>query len=219
MTARSKRNILLLALFSLAVLFLYLLAWALLDRQDVLDRMEALAHQGKAAFFIAAALAASISVPRQFIALAAGMAFGWIEGLLLCSLAVLSGNAAQFFLSRAVLRPFLKRTAQEKLKTLDKIGELGPFRMVLMLRLLPAGHSGAINLLAGASSIKAGPFLSASYMGQLPQNAIFSLAGSGFAVDPALRFSVAGLLFVISLCLGLGLYRRYRRIIPNTGTI
>ena len=217
MRAEAKKGLLTLAAISLAALLLYLAAWLLFDAEDINGWLNAVARRGKLYFWGAAALAASVSVPRQLIALAAGLTYGWLDGLLLCSLAVLTGNSAQFLVSRVLLRPFLRRRAGEQLAKMDEISALGPFKIVLMLRLLPAGHSGLINLAAGASSIPALPFLSASYLGQLPQNAVFSLAGDGFALDSGLRLFIALALLVISLCLGLGLYRRYKNTIPAMG--
>lgn len=208
-----------LAAISLAALFLYLAAWFMFDAEAIAQWLRSFAQRGVFIFWAAAAMAASLSVPRQFIALAAGLAYGWASGLVICSLAVLAGNAVQFFIARVLLRPFLTRRAAKFLAKMDEISSLGPFRIVLLLRLLPAGHSGMINLAAGASSIRALPFLAASYLGQLPQNAIFSLAGNGFSLSSGLRLGIAFVLFLLSLCLGLGLYRRYKSILPVMGTI
>lgn len=215
----SKKNFAILAAISLIALLLYLATWFLFDASSIELWLRSISQRGRLLFWVAAALAASLSVPRQIIALAAGMAYGWSAGLLLCSLAVLTGNSVQFFVSRALLQPFLRRRAAGALAKMDEIAALGPFKIVLMLRLLPAGHSGMVNLAAGASKEPVLSFLSASYLGQLPQNAVFSLAGDGFAISSSLRLCIAGGLFIVSLCLGLGLYRRYKSVFPATGTI
>lgn len=216
MSPESKKTLLWLGVFSLLVLLFYLLLWFFVDSEALTASLNELASRGRPIFFAATVLAAAVSLPRQVIALAAGMTFGWLEGLALASLAVLTGNAIQFATARLLLRPFLRRSFANKLAWMDNIAALAPFRIVLMLRLLPAGHSGLINLAAGASSIRATAFLSASYLGQLPQNAIFALAGSGLRVDPALRFSLAGTLFLVSLGLAAGLYKRYKTVLPGT---
>lgn len=190
---------------------LYLVVWvALPDVTNVAAYFRNMGEEGRWIFLGVACLAASASMPRQFISIAAGMIFGWIEGLILCSLAVMCGNAVQFAFSRLMLRPVCQRRFVTKVGAFDRFVSLGPFRMVLMMRLLPAGNSGLINLAAGASSISMLVFLAASYIGQLPQNIIFALAGSGLTVDPVLRLSVAAVLLIISLSLGVGLYRRYK---------
>lgn len=212
-----KSNIIFLAALSLAVLALYLAGWILLDKERVVALLQQVAENGAPLFFAVALLAASLSVPRQFIALASGLAFGWLPGLCLCSLATLGGNAAQFGAARFLLRPALQKRFADKIAWLDQISSLGPFKMTLMLRLLPAGHSGIINLAAGSSSIRPAPFLGGSYLGQLPQNAIFALIGSGLAVNTTWRFALAALLFACSLLLAAILYKRYRHIIPQAG--
>ena len=190
---------------------LYLVVWALLpDVRNVAEYFRELGDEGRWLFLAAACLSASVSMPRQFISIAAGMIFGWIEGLILCSLAIMCGNTIQFTFSRLLLRPLCKHRFSAKVEAFDKFIGLGPFHMVLIMRLLPAGNSGLINLAAGASCISMPIFLAASYAGQLPQNIIFTLAGSGLTVDPMLRISVAAVLLLISLCLGFGLYRRYK---------
>lgn len=205
-----RKNILLFAVFSLAVLLLYLLLWLLVDQDTLVSRLGEIAAKGRLVFLAVAFLAAALSLPRQIIALAAGMTYGWLEGLAMASVAVLAGTAVQFTAARFLLRPFLGRAFSEKRAWMDKASAIAPFRTVLMLRLLPGGQSSLINLAAGSSSIGTAAFISASYLGQLPQNAIFALAGSGLTIDPLFRLSTAGALFAISLGLAAWLYKRYK---------
>jgi uncharacterized membrane protein YdjX (TVP38/TMEM64 family) len=87
--------------------------------------------------------------------------------------------------------------------------------MTLVVRLLPVGSNALTNLLAGVSSVRALPFFAGSTLGFLPQNLVFALAGSGVNLDPAVRLSVAAILFVISSLLGIWLYRRHRQSVAG----
>lgn len=212
MSLSLKNKFFIAALLSLAGLLLYALPFIVFNEEQILDWLNQLSAQGKLAFLLMAALASAASVPRQVIAIAAGIAFGFLNGLLICSLAIMLGNAAQFLTSRCFLRPYLQRKIHKAIEQLDELANLGQFRIILLLRLLPAGHSGMINLAAGAGLWRFMPFLSASYLGQFPQNCIFVMLGSGFRVDPLLRFSLSGVLLAISLTFGLCLYQRYKKL-------
>ncbi|MDQ5882399.1 MAG: hypothetical protein QG616_2231, partial [Pseudomonadota bacterium] len=85
-----------------------------------------------------------------------------------------------------------------------------PFSMTLLIRLLPVGSNVLTNLAAGISSIRPVPFLSASFVGYLPQTLVFALVGSGINVAATLKVGMAIVLFLISGVLGAYLYHRHR---------
>jgi uncharacterized membrane protein YdjX (TVP38/TMEM64 family) len=134
-------------------------------------------------------------VPRQAVAFAAGYAFGAWRGGILAMAAQMLGACADFWWARAVAR-------------LDLTLATRPFSATLTLRLLPVGNNLLLNLLAGVSGLRAWPFLAASFLGYLPQTAVFALAGSGVHVDRMVQLGLAGALFAVSAALGVALLRR-----------
>jgi uncharacterized membrane protein YdjX (TVP38/TMEM64 family) len=82
-----------------------------------------------------------------------------------------------------------------------------PFAATLTLRLLPVGNNTLLNLLAGATGLRALPFLLASLIGYLPQTIVFVLAGSGTQLGRGTKLGVAFVLFAVSAWLGVLLLR------------
>ena len=73
------------------------------------------------------------------------------------------------------------------------------------------GSNLVTNLAAGVSGVRALPFIAGSGLGFIPQTVIFALLGSGIHLDPVLRISTGIVLFLISVMLGVRLFRRYRK--------
>ena len=166
---------------------------------------------GDLLFLAVGALATGLSFPRQVVAFLGGYAYGFVAGTALSILATLLGCILDFFYARWLGRGFVQRRFPHRTRKLDAFLHQHPFTMTLVIRLLPVGHNGSTNLLAGVSSVRALPFFAGSTLGYLPQNLVFALAGSGVNLDPAVRLTLATILFVISSLLGIWLYRRYRQ--------
>ena len=66
-------------------------------------------------------------------------------------------------------------------------------------------------MLAGTSKVRALPFFSASFVGYIPQNLIFALLGSGIGFDDTQKLLYSGLLFLVSVSLGVFVYRSLRK--------
>ena len=75
-------------------------------------------------------------------------------------------------------------------------GTLGPqgWPAVLSLRLIPAVPFSVLNYAAGASAVRVGPYLAATFVGVLPGTAAVVVLGD------ALTGTVSPLLMVVSLC-------------------
>jgi uncharacterized membrane protein YdjX (TVP38/TMEM64 family) len=147
-------------------------------------------------------------VPRQAVAFAAGYAFGAWRGGILAMAAQMLGACADFWWARAVAREWAVRRLRGRFARLDLTLATRPFSATLTLRLLPVGNNLLLNLLAGVSGLRAWPFLAASFLGYLPQTAVFALAGSGVHVDRMVQLGLAGALFAVSAALGVALLRR-----------
>lgn len=166
-----------------------------------------------AALFVGmGALVCAIGVPRQVVAYAGGFAFGTSAGLLLALAAMVIGCSVDFWWARLAGRELAQRIVAKRrggrLAKWDRFIADNPFISTLMLRLLPVGNNLALNLVAGASSIAATPFIAASTIGYVPQTIIFALIGSGSRVERPTQIGIGVALFVLSGLAGLILMRR-----------
>ncbi|MCK5166290.1 MAG: VTT domain-containing protein, partial [Rhodospirillaceae bacterium] len=152
----------------------------------------------------------AIGLPRQVIGFLGGYAFGLAVGTILALAGTVLGCVIAFYYARLLGRAPLQRRFSGRIRSLDNFLHDNTFSMTLLVRMLPVGSNVATNLAAGVSSVKSGPFIGGSAIGYLPQTLIFALAGSGVAVDPALRISLSIILFVLSGLLGVYLYRHFR---------
>jgi uncharacterized membrane protein YdjX (TVP38/TMEM64 family) len=194
-------------------------------------RIAAAGENGPLAYLAAGALACAFGVPRQVVAYAGGLAFGFWPGAALALLAEALGCAANFFTARRLARRWAERWLRRsgnngsgdggsadgspgigglggRLDRLDRFLSARTFTATLTLRLLPLGSNIALNLLAGVSGVAAGPFLLASVLGYIPQTAVFALLGGGVRVSQGVQIALAAALFAISIGMGVLLLRR-----------
>lgn len=161
------------------------------------------------------ALATGLGLPRQVICFLGGMAFGWVFGTLLGTLASGLGCLACTAYARFSGRDFVVRTMGGRLEKLDRVLQVSPFQMALTIRLLPVGSNLLTNLAAGISSIPIWPFVIGSTVGYIPQSLVFALFGGGMNAEStqgvALSVAVSVALFVASAWLGVSVYRKYKR--------
>lgn len=205
-----------------ALLMLGLVAAGVALRDLGLDaRIAAAGENGPLAYLAAGTLACAFGVPRQVVAYAGGLAFGFWPGAALALLAEALGCTANFFTARRLARRWAERWLRRladgspgngglggKLDRLDRFLSARTFTATLTIRLLPLGSNIALNLLAGVSGVAAGPFLLASVLGYIPQTAVFALLGGGVRVSQGVQVALAAALFAVSIGLGVLLLRR-----------
>lgn len=169
-------------------------------------------RHGPLAFVAIATAACAVGVPRQMVAYAGGLAFGFWPGAALALLAEALGCAADFFWARLVARAWatrwLARHGGGQLDRLNRFVEANAFTATLTLRLLPVGSNLLLTLLAGVSRVAALPFLLASVLGFVPQTAVFALLGGGVRVSQGTQIGLGVALFAASIVLGIWLLRR-----------
>ncbi len=165
---------------------------------------------GELLFLLMGALFTAIGLPRQVIAFLGGYAFGVGLGTALGALAAVLGCALSFAYARFFGQGFLRARLGERAIRFDRFIHAHPLSMTVLIRLLPVGSNLLTNLAAGIASIRATPFLLGSLIGYLPQTLVFALVGSGTHLDPVLKVGLAIVLFLVSVALGLFLYRRNR---------
>jgi uncharacterized membrane protein YdjX (TVP38/TMEM64 family) len=183
---------------------------------DVLDQAWIDSHvrghgvPGELLFLVTGWLLTSVGLSRQLVAFLGGYAFGFLPGVLLSMLAVVAGCITTFYVARYLLRNFLLQHLAGRLGKLDRFISKNTFSMTLLIRLLPVGNNGMVNLAAGFSEARSTQFFLGSAIGYLPQMIIFALAGSGTGMDQHWRVAVSMVLFAGAAVLGGWLYRKYR---------
>lgn len=165
---------------------------------------------GELLFLLMGGLFTAVGLPRQVIAFLGGYAFDVGLGTLLGALAALLGCALSFVYARFFGKDLLRARLGERAGRFDRFIHHHPFSMTVLVRLLPVGSNVLTNLAAGISSIRPLPFFLGTLVGYLPQTLIFALVGSGTQINPVLKIGLAIVLFLVSVVLGLYLYRRTR---------
>ena len=201
-----------------AVLIVVLLAvgWAMTS-VGLGDAVQQAGAHGPAVFAGFAAMACALGVPRQVVAYAGGLAFGFWEGAALGLLSMVLGCVANFVGSRLAARDrvaaWLERGQGRQLQRFDRFLSRNAFTATLTLRLLPVGSNLVTNVMAGVSGVRAIPFVIASALGYVPQTVVFALLGDGVRVEAWVKVGLALLLFAVSGALGLVLLQRSRGVL------
>ena len=165
---------------------------------------------GALLFLLMGAIFTAIGLPRQIIAFLGGYAFSLGLGTLLGALAALLGCMLSFAYARLFGKGLLRARLGERAGRFDRFIHDHPFSMTVLIRLLPVGSNLLTNLAAGISSIRPMPYFAGTLLGYLPQTLVFALVGSGVHIAPMLKITLAILLFLVSMALGVYLYRRRR---------
>lgn len=197
----------------LALLLTLAAAGYVLQRAGLSDAVTKAGDQGPLAFVLFGSLACAIGIPRQAVAYAAGLAWGFWAGTGLALTAEVIGCAIDILWVRLLARRWAtawlaRRPAQSHIARLDRFLATNAFRATLTLRLLPLGSNVALNLLAGVSSVAIPPFLLASALGYIPQTVVFTLLGGGVRVSGPAQVVLSIALLLVSIALGLTLLRR-----------
>ena len=194
-----------------ALMLAGLTAAGLLLRHFGLDAAVAQAgERGPAMFALLGGAACAVGVPRQMVAYAGGLAFGFWPGMALALVAEIAGCAVDFWWARLLARRWAKRYLWRWawVGRVERLLVANAFSATLTLRLLPIGSNIALNLLAGVSAVAAGPFLVASALGYVPQTVVFALMGGGLRVSQASQTALGVGLLLASVALGIVLMRR-----------
>jgi uncharacterized membrane protein YdjX (TVP38/TMEM64 family) len=169
---------------------------------------------GALLFLLMGAVFTAIGLPRQIIAFLGGYAFNLGLGTLLGALAALLGCMLSFAYARFFGKGLLRARLGARAGRFDRFIHDHPFSMTVLIRLLPVGSNLLTNLAAGISSIRSLDFFAGTLLGYLPQTLVFALVGSGVHIAPMLKITLAVVLFLVSMALGVYLYRRRQGAAP-----
>ena len=173
-------------------------------------------HQGESqltqafTLFVFLAVATSCALPRQIAALVAGINLGAALGAFVATLAAAIGCCITFSIARYFFSDKIKAKYPKKLAKLSKFLGEDTFLKTIVIRLLPLGSNFLTNIVAGVSNISMKSYVSASFLGCIPQMAIFALAGSGIRLGAKNEMYASVGLFVIALCITAYLYKKHQ---------
>lgn len=130
-------------------------------------------------------VAASLPV-AAVMSLGAGAIFGFFVGVLAVSVASTTGAMLAFWLSRYVLRDWVRRSFGEKLRNIDSRIEKEGALYLFTLRLVPIFPFFVINLALGLSRMEARLFFLISLLAMLPATLLYVNAGTQLATVDSL---------------------------------
>ena len=146
--------------------------------------------------------------PAELLALANGMVYGPLWGVVVTWTGAMLGAFAAFGLARALGRPFVERmVARRHWDLLDEWTAVRGWRLLLIGRLIPVIAFNLINYAAGLTRISWWTFAWATGAGILPMTALMVLAGDQLE---ALGWEMALLALAGALILWLAVRGRLR---------
>ncbi len=159
------------------------------------------------AFLATHAVVTVFPFPRTAFALAAGLLFGTGFGVLIAIIASTTSALIALFLVRAGGWQLSRLVSHPAIETVNTRLRQRGWLAVLSLRLIPAVPFAVINYAAGASAVRAGPYLLATSVGLVPGTAGVVILGDAFSgnVNPMLALvsvstgavGVAGLVYEV----------------------
>lgn len=152
-------------------------------------------------------------VPGEPIEIAAGYAFGWIEGAILCLIGSLLGQAIVFLFTKKFgmdfVQIFMKKEKLNKFEFLRNKDKL--YSSIFFIFLIPGTPKDVISYVAGITPIKLIPFLLISTIARIP-SVISSTIGGGFLGTK--NYKMAIIVFAVTLVISLicfFIYKKYEK--------
>jgi phosphatidylserine/phosphatidylglycerophosphate/cardiolipin synthase-like enzyme/uncharacterized membrane protein YdjX (TVP38/TMEM64 family) len=172
-----------------ALTILLLVAIALVARSDLIGETGGVAavlrfaeqHRlsalGFGATLAAFCLATLLFVPINFLIAATGALFGPLLGLLYALAGALLGAGMSFAIGRGLGREWVRRIASRRVNAINKRLEQHGLLAMTVLRLLPVAPFTVVNLVAGASELRARDYMLGSLFGMTPGIVLMTMFG------------------------------------------
>ncbi len=167
------------------------------------DRLGA-AWWSPAAFVVVYAVLTALDFSGLVLTLAGGVVFGFERGVVLNTIGANLGASAAYTLARMLGRDAVAALLGARLSPIQRFAEVGGFRWLLRLRLIPVVPFNLLNLAAGLAGMPWRTFAAATALGIVPGTGIYTyfadaiVTGSGEASRAAFtRLLVAGGLLLL----------------------
>lgn len=178
--SRENRQVLILAAAVAAFMVLAhltpLKAW-ITNVQSWKQMVDAFGWIGHAAFVFACASGVMIGLPRLPLCAAAGLVFGFAEGMALSLTGSVLGSYGTFLMTRAGARRAVLARAGRWPWLATMLEKPSLLRVFWVRQLMLPGL--VLNVLLGVTAVRHRVFLAGTLLGYLPLNIAFSLVGSG----------------------------------------
>ena len=143
-------------------------------------RLEGLGPLGPVLYAGLYALAVVAFVPGSLLTLGAGILFGTAAGFAAASAGSVAGASLAFLAARHLLRPRVEAWARRspKFAAIDEAVGVNGWRMVALTRLSPLFPFNALNFAYGATRVRFGPYVLASWIAMAPGTLLYVWLGS-----------------------------------------
>jgi uncharacterized membrane protein YdjX (TVP38/TMEM64 family) len=167
---------------------------------ELAERVRAAGPAAPVVFALAVTALIAVGVPRLLLCAAAGMTFGFAEGLLLSGLGTLLGSYLTFLFARWMGGERLLQRYPSLARHAERLRGGGVW-LVLLARQVPLPTL-PVNLLLGLTSVSHGEYLVGTLVGTLPESIPATLVGTGVARESlgetALLLSLALIAFAVA---------------------
>jgi uncharacterized membrane protein YdjX (TVP38/TMEM64 family) len=159
-----------------ALLLLPLDRWLL----ALVETMRGAGGAGAVLYVAAYVVACVLLLPGSVLTLAAGFAYGVVQGTLLVMVASMLGAVTAFVLGRTVLRGRIERrlAGQPRFAAVDRAVAAQGFKVVLLLRLSPLFPFNVLNYALGLTRVPLRTYALASLIGMFPGTLLYVYLGS-----------------------------------------
>jgi uncharacterized membrane protein YdjX (TVP38/TMEM64 family) len=154
-----------------AAVSIYLVRKGTIDPSAIRDLIAA-SRLAPLVFILLQIAASLVFIPRTFLGIAAGLLFGFLWGSALAILGALAGAAAGFALWRWIGKGQVDLEKTPWLGPLLEKAERDGWRMVAVVRLIPALPHSVANTALALTRIGWGDYLIGSFLGMLPMTLV-----------------------------------------------
>ncbi|MDX8364382.1 TVP38/TMEM64 family protein [Cytobacillus sp. IB215665] len=140
-----------------------------------------------------------ILFPASILSLAAGLAFGAVNGTIYTVVGATCGAALSFWVARKLGKNISNKEWTGKAKSIQTQIEKQGFIYVLLLRLLPIFNFDMISYIAGISKVRFKDFVLATFIGIIPGTFAYNFLGSSFAHGDMKIVIIAVIVFLLAL--------------------
>ena len=146
----------------------------------LVETMRGAGLAGALLYVLAYVAACVLFLPGSVLTLAAGFAYGPVQGTLLVMVASMLGAMAAFVLGRTVLRGRIERrlAGQPRFAAVDRAVAAQGFKVVLLLRLSPLFPFNVLNYALGLTRVPLRTYALASLIGMFPGTLLYVYLGS-----------------------------------------
>jgi len=143
-------------------------------------RLDGLGPLGPVLYAAAYAAGVVAFVPGSLMTMGAGLLFGTALGLAAASAGSVAGASLAFLMARYVFRPRIEAWARRspRFAAIDEAVGANGWKMVALTRLSPLFPFNALNFAYGATRVRFGPYVLASWIAMIPGTLLYVWLGS-----------------------------------------